>query len=467
MIAFGIICAPIHFLLQGVFNISDDAANQSACFLVGSLVVTWIFFVKKKVKRPVPLLIHPIILFLIGTAIAVVDRKEASQLPGGATPARAVQRLTSKVAASRQSPKPASQPRMNVPLARPTASQGVTHAPMVRTRHFDLAHPSVGGSQISKLSAEPTISGLPAGFFAIGSPKAEVRQIQGTPTSVTDAKGAYGPSSDYFSNEQVVGGQIDSSAQLGVKELPTGQVDGSQGFFTVGSTKDEVLAVQGTPTSLTDTRWRYGLSSVYFTNGRVVSWWIYPSAPLKVKMLPTGHVDGNLDYFTVGSTKDEVLVVQGTPTSLTDTEWDYGTCNIYFSRGRVIGWLNDFGAPLRVKMLPTGHVDGNLDYFTVGSTKDEVLAVQGTPTSLTDARWGYGLSRVYFWKGRVVSWGICSSNPLKVRGSEAEALGLKPNIDSAHVQFGVALGNQDTESRNPESGTGTIFPIFCGHPSGF
>ena len=41
---------------------------------------------------------------------------------------------------------------------------------------------------------------------------------------------------------------------------------------------------------------------------------------------------------------------------------------------------------------PPSHYDRN--YFTVGSTKDEVLAVQGTPTEITDYEFRYGNSKV-------------------------------------------------------------------------
>ncbi len=57
------------------------------------------------------------------------------------------------------------------------------------------------------------------------------------------------------------------------------------GFFTVGSTKDEVLAAQGTPTTLGDTLWTYGLSDVYFSGGRVINW-NDPARNLKVRMIP-------------------------------------------------------------------------------------------------------------------------------------------------------------------------------------
>ena len=53
-------------------------------------------------------------------------------------------------------------------------------------------------------------------------------------------------------------------------------------------------------------------------------------------------------------------------------------------------------------------------FFTIGSTKDEVLALQGTPESLTDSSFTYEYSRVYFKDGRVSSWSNIGKN-LKVQ----------------------------------------------------
>jgi DnaJ domain len=44
-------------------------------------------------------------------------------------------------------------------------------------------------------------------------------------------------------------------------------------YFTVGSTKDDVLRIQGTPDSFTDEMFRYGGSSIRFKGDRVVSWY--------------------------------------------------------------------------------------------------------------------------------------------------------------------------------------------------
>ena len=55
-------------------------------------------------------------------------------------------------------------------------------------------------------------------------------------------------------------------------------------YFTIGSTKDDVLRVQGTPDKVTGNVFAYGLSEVYFRNGRVDSWHTDPGTPLKARM---------------------------------------------------------------------------------------------------------------------------------------------------------------------------------------
>lgn len=55
-------------------------------------------------------------------------------------------------------------------------------------------------------------------------------------------------------------------------------------YFTVGSTKADVVRVQGPPASVAGNVFRYGLSEVYFQNGRVESWHTDPSFPLKATM---------------------------------------------------------------------------------------------------------------------------------------------------------------------------------------
>jgi len=59
------------------------------------------------------------------------------------------------------------------------------------------------------------------------------------------------------------------------------------------------------------------------------------------------------------------------------------------------------------------------DYFTIGSTEDEVVEVMGTPTSYVITapeakRFHYGISMVNFYKGKVISYDNLDDN-LKVK----------------------------------------------------
>lgn len=264
----------------------------------------------------------------------------------------------------------------------------------------------------------------PAGYFTVGSTKDEVLAVQGTPTRLSDTQWAYGLSHVTFQNGRVTSWYVSPVNSLHATMMPDNEADAAtargRGYFTVGSTKDEVLGVQGTPTSFSGAQWTYGLSHVSFQNGRVVSWYISPVNSLRVKMLAS---DGSAavrsaSYFSVGSTKDEVLAAQGTPTSFSDTQWTYGLSHVTFQNGKVSSWYVSPVNSLRAKMVPENPMDAEAararGYFTVGSTKDEVLAVQGTPTSFSETQWSYGLSHVTFQNGRVTTWYISPVNSLRV-----------------------------------------------------
>jgi outer membrane protein assembly factor BamE (lipoprotein component of BamABCDE complex) len=130
----------------------------------------------------------------------------------------------------------------------------------------------------------------------------------------------------------------------------------ARGYFTVGSTRDEVLGVQGTPSRFSDTHWTYGISSVEFQNGHVTTWNSSPLNPLRVALVPQQPEDTAAararGYFTVGSTKDEVLGVQGTPSSFSDTHWAYGISSVSFQNGRVTSWKSSPLNPLRARNQP-------------------------------------------------------------------------------------------------------------------
>ena len=127
------------------------------------------------------------------------------------------------------------------------------------------------------------------------------------------------------------------------------------------------------------------------------------------------HVSGVEAYVTLGLKPAEVIAVLGQPTSSTPRALNYGASAIYINNGSVSGWKIDPAAPLRVKLWPSHPVDPTMDAFTTGSTRDEVIAVMGTPTLVLDNKYGYGKSQVFFDGRRVTGWlNNSKSIPLKV-----------------------------------------------------
>ena len=120
-------------------------------------------------------------------------------------------------------------------------------------------------------------------------------------------------------------------------------------YVTVGLTKDEVIEVMGTPSSSSNGALRFGRSVFYFRNGAVAGWNVDRSLiPLQVKLWPRGHFDPSITSFTVGSSKDDVIAVQGTPTLLTENKFAYGESEVFFENGKVTGWRDNRGSePLR------------------------------------------------------------------------------------------------------------------------
>lgn len=127
------------------------------------------------------------------------------------------------------------------------------------------------------------------------------------------------------------------------------------------------------------------------------------------------------DCFTLGSSMDHVATVMGTPSRtnkfLDEVWWYFRYSRVTFRNGRVAEWDNT-GNNLKVRLATSSPAK---DYFTQGSTQDEVVAVMGTPTRtnkfLDEVWWYYRYSRVTFRDGRVAEWDDTGDN-LKVRWSD-------------------------------------------------
>lgn len=129
-------------------------------------------------------------------------------------------------------------------------------------------------------------------------------------------------------------------------------------YFFRGSTKADVYRIQGVPYRSSEKVWQYGASRVYFVGQMVERWESNASSPLKVVTLP--RVDASA-AFNVGTSAVDVLAIQGQPTVLLDGIgstctapglqngcWQYGDSEVYFYQGRVTGWKEVPGRPLRV-----------------------------------------------------------------------------------------------------------------------
>ena len=212
-------------------------------------------------------------------------------------------------------------------------------------------------------------------------------------------------------------------------------ITGSQEeYFTRGSHKDDVLRLQGTPSSINTHEslgheiWYFRLSKVEIDlrTKRVLEW-SNTSGNLKVRLLPGNQVTSEA-YFTRGSHEDDVLRLQGTPSSINTYEslgheiWYFGLSKVEIDlrTKRVLEWSNTSGN-LKVRLLPGNQVTSEA-YFTRGSHEDDVLRLQGTPSSINTYEslgheiWYFGLSKVEIdlRTKRVLEWSNTSGN-LKVK----------------------------------------------------
>ena len=280
------------------------------------------------------------------------------------------------------------------------------------------------------------------------------------------------------------------------QETRLGRRRGSSGldYITIGSTKDDVARIQGPPNRTSHWRdtygmvgdknlldeeiWTYPDFGIYFNrSGRVIGWSVFEPAVgrlsnnmdiARIKLLP-GPNATTASFFIIGSHKDDVAKLHGTPFRLTK-EWDAkvpddalkpmryfytgetwqypgGTVEISVSTGRVTAWDNRDGSLKAQARWQEPDIERReTRFFTLGSTKKEVERIQGKPIKRTKLprsieQWQYdsrGMSTIDFKSGRVQGWTNIGEN-LKV------GLVPGPNITS---QPSFSLGShKDDVSR--------------------
>ena len=123
----------------------------------------------------------------------------------------------------------------------------------------------------------------------------------------------------------------------------------AQPYITAGLTPAEVISVLGNPTSSSGEKMFYRGSELDFKNGQVAGWNVDASSPIRVKLWSGVSTVPGLNTFGVGSTKSDVIALQGTPTLFSDNDFGYGNSHVFFKNNRVTHWKEDAASvPLRV-----------------------------------------------------------------------------------------------------------------------
>ena len=162
-------------------------------------------------------------------------------------------------------------------------------------------------------------------------------------------------------------------------------------LWGVGSRRAAVLKLQGKPTSterydsLCKEILQYGKSQVEFRNGLVVRYSdIDRNLKASATELPAPSTQAG--FWDVGSTKETVFQIQGTPSRVAQYDYSdqetlyYGDSTIDLSSERVTGYDNR-DRNLKVQMTPV-LTAGSSSVWTTDAPREEVLRVQGTPTQV-------------------------------------------------------------------------------------
>lgn len=259
--------------------------------------------------------------------------------------------------------------------------------------------------------------------------------------------------------------------------------------FTIGSSRDDVIRVQGTPDAIFTAEFsgyeefRYDFSTVKISlKTKKVLEWSNISENLKVRLNPGSNTSG-ANYYTIGSHRDDVLKIQGTPDAIFTAEfsgyeefrYEFSTVKISLRTKKVLEWSN-ISKNLKVRLEPSDNnstkeraqkkeippststvkvpdysnrQSAPAGYITEGSIRNEVLQIQGKPDYLGtfdddgyELLW-YGKSNIKISLGskRVIDWNN-NENNLKVWHSK------ETNANSNNQIINKSVGTDDLIDKN-------------------
>lgn len=175
--------------------------------------------------------------------------------------------------------------------------------------------------------------------------------------------------------------------------------------FRPGSTKDEVLAVQGEPERTQGDLWYYGRDWVSFREGRVSS---YSNAQGKLRVrLPfrVGVDTAPQRAVWLGSPERDVYATHGAPTRYLEDTWYYDTDWVGFEEGKLSKFSNIGG---RLRLRPETVAKPKETRFGVGTESLDLVAIQGVPLRVEGDVWYYGTDFVMMENGVVRSYSNAS-----------------------------------------------------------
>lgn len=173
----------------------------------------------------------------------------------------------------------------------------------------------------------------------------------------------------------------------------------TQYLWTKGSRKTDVLRIQGTPTqavrydALCQEVLTYGSSTVELNNSIVVNFEdIDRNLKTAKESMPTTAMADSLSW-TLGSNKEEVFKIQGTPARVERYDapskeiLHYGDSTVQIVDNRVTSYAN-LSSNLRVAMKPLPRSEpseqtSQPNFWSLGADRNEIFRVQGTPTEVS------------------------------------------------------------------------------------
>lgn len=138
------------------------------------------------------------------------------------------------------------------------------------------------------ITKQPIITTTESKTISLGSTKEIVRNIMGEPTSIIYDTWSYGLSSITFNNNKVNGwSNIEQNLKVNIGNRITNPKP-----FSLNSKIDDVINSMGTPTSIIYDTWSYGLSTVTFNSAKKVNGWSNIEGNLNVGMGNKKSKDG-------------------------------------------------------------------------------------------------------------------------------------------------------------------------------